>query len=189
MSRLTHTQFTRLSRFLQDLYIGRNHAALITHLLSSLHTLIDCDLISYTEMDFARSQLTYSWGPDHPTLREALRPGLERTGHQHPTIPYILKTRGERSVQISDFLSLRAYKKLDIYQDFFRHVDTNYQLATLVTARPFFMIPVCFNRKHRDFKSQDRAQLDLLHPHLVQASRNAHAIDLMNSQLIARTTP
>jgi DNA-binding CsgD family transcriptional regulator len=112
-----------------------------------------------------------------------LRPGLERTGHQHPTIPYILRTRGEQSVQISDFLSQRAYKKLEIYQDFFKHVDTNYQLATLIGVKPSFMVPVCFNRKHRDFKTHDRAQLDLLRPHLVQACRNAQTIDLLTTQL------
>lgn len=125
----------------------------------------------------------YNWGPDNPTLRESLRPALERTGHQHPAVPYLLRTNGEHSVQISDFVSQRAYKKLDIYQDFFKRVDTNYQVATLLTVRPSFMIPVCFNRKHRDFSMHDRVQLDLLRLHLVQASRSAQAVTQLQNQL------
>ncbi len=183
MTRLSHTQHNRLSRYLLDLYTMRDHASLVTHILSSLHTLIDCELISYTEMDFRRTQLVYNWGPDHPSLREALRPALERTGHQHPTIPYILKTRGQQSVQISDFLTQKAYKRLDIYQDFFKQVDTNYQLAALIQVKPSFMIPVCFNRKHRDFATQDRTQLDLLRPHLVQSFQNARIISHLKTQL------
>jgi DNA-binding CsgD family transcriptional regulator len=183
MSRLTHRQYARLLTFLQDLYIIRNQTEFISHVLQSLHAIIKCDLISYTEIDFKNESVMYNWGPDNPTLRESLRPALERTGYQHPAVPYLLKTNGEQSVQISDFVSQRVYKKLDIYQDFFRHVDTNYQVATLITVSPSFMVPVCFNRKHRDFSKDDRAQLDLLRLHLVQASGNAQGITHMQNQL------
>lgn len=183
MSHLTHRQYARFSTFLQDLYIVRNQTQFISHVLQTLHAIIECDLISYTEIDFKNESVMYNWGPDNPTLRESLRPALERTGHQHPAVPYLLRTNGKQSVQISDFVSQRAYKRLDIYQDFFKHVDTNYQVATLITVRPSFMVPVCFNRKHRDFVTEDRVQLDLLRPHLLLASRNAQAVTHMQNQL------
>jgi DNA-binding CsgD family transcriptional regulator len=183
MLQLSHKQYARLSSFLQDLYIARNRTQFIGHMLQMLHRIIDCDIISHSELDFKNQSIIYSWSPDSPTLRESLRPGLEKTAHQHPAVPYLLKTRDERTIQVSDFVSLRAFKNLDIYQDFFKHVDTNYQVATLITLRPSFLVPVCFNRKDRDFSLEDRAQLDLLRRHLVQASHNAQAVTHMQNEL------
>lgn len=185
MSRLSHGQHSKLQHFLAELYTLRDHQTLITHALSACHRLIDCDIVSYNEVDLRHKHVVNKWCPDDPTLRQILLPALERTVHQHPAFPFIFKTHGVRSVKVSDVSPLRTFQRLDIYQHFFKHVDTNYQLGTIVDVKPMFFVGIGFNRKLRDFTTQHHTILDLLRPHFVQATHNARAITHLGKQLSA----
>lgn len=196
--RLNHRQYSRLSKFLLELYTFRDRDSFITHALTSLHSIIDCDLISYSEIDLAPNRVTYKWAPDEPLLRATLNPALERTIHEHPCIPFILHTQGAESVKISDVLSLSALKKLAYYQDFLRKVDTNFQLGSILNVRTSFFSShpkahssdrsdsvhapvIAFNRRHKDFEHADHAMMDLLRPHFIQAFSNAHHVNVFHA--------
>ncbi|MBX3350313.1 MAG: LuxR family transcriptional regulator [Nitrospira sp.] len=185
MSRLSHSQHSKLQHFLADLYTLRDHQTLITHALSACHRLIDCDIVSYNEVDLRHKHVVNKWCPDDPPLRETLLPALERTVHQHPAFPFIFRTRGARSVKVSDVAPLRAFQRLDIYQQFFKHVDTNYQLGTIVDVKPMFFVGIGFNRRHRDFATHHHTILDLLRPHFVQATHNARTVTHLGNQFSA----
>jgi DNA-binding CsgD family transcriptional regulator len=183
--RLSHLQYARLSNFLLDLYTLRDREAFIAHTLSSLHSLIKCELISYSEIDLSPNRVVYRWSPDDTSLRVALNPAIEQTIHEHPCIPFILRTRGARSVKVSDVMPFRALKTLGYYQEFLRKVETNYQLGTIMEVRPSFFSPIAFNRKHKDFQHSDHTVMDLLRPHFIQAFRNANAVSTLNEETVA----
>jgi DNA-binding CsgD family transcriptional regulator len=183
MTQLTHRQYSRLSVFLKGLYKFRDHETFVQHSLTSCHTLIHCDIVSYSEIDLARNRVVNRWGPDDASLRESLHPALERTVHQHPVFPYVFKTHGSRSLKVSDVSSLRNFQSLDLYQDFFKHTATNHQIGTVLDVRPSYFIAFGFNRKTRDFTDQDHTILDLLRPHFVQAAQTAKAVSKIQAQL------
>ncbi|MBX3350312.1 MAG: helix-turn-helix transcriptional regulator [Nitrospira sp.] len=107
--------------------------------------------------------------------------------HQHPAFPLIFKTRGTRSVKTSEACSLREFQRLDLYQSFFKHADTDYQIGTVLDVKPksLFFTVFGFNRKTRDYSTHHHTMLDLLRPHFVQAVHNARTVSRLGEQLSA----
>lgn len=185
MPRLTHRQYSRLSQSLLDLYTLRNREAFVTHTLTSFHDLIGCDLLSYMEINLKRKMiiLQRKWAPEDVALREETRPAMERAIPQFPALSFTLRMRGERSIILSDFVPMAALKKSDLYHDLLKKLDTKYVLGSTIEAKPTFLTPYLFLREHRDFTTDHRILLDVLHPHLVQTFRNASAVTQMQDQL------
>jgi DNA-binding CsgD family transcriptional regulator len=98
---------------------------------------------------------------------------------EHPLIAHSgLKDTG-RSLRISDFLSQQQFHRLALYNEYYRPLNVEYQLGTTLSVSSHQIIAVGLDRDCPDFSEDDRLCLDLLRPHLVQAYRNAHIINLM----------
>ncbi|MBI4445592.1 MAG: helix-turn-helix transcriptional regulator [Acidobacteria bacterium] len=91
--------------------------------------------------------------------------------------------REPKAVKISDFISQRQFHRLGLYNEFFRQLSVEHQIAFILPAPPPLVIGIAVNRAHRDFSECDRLFLNLLSPHLIQAYRNAEAVTQMQGQL------
>lgn len=134
--------------------------------------LIPCDILTYNEIDPRRQRATMVDEPEgviHPKQLAA----LERYAEQHPLVMHYARTREAQPRKISDFVTLTQFRRLDIYHELFRVLDINYQMAITIPSSPELVIGIALNRSRSDFLERDRALLDLLRPHLVQAYRNA----------------
>jgi DNA-binding CsgD family transcriptional regulator len=98
---------------------------------------------------------------------------FERLAGQHPLIRHYALTRETRPRKISDFLTLGEFRRLDLYQEFFREVAVSYQMAVTIPSSNSVVIGIALNRTRRDFSERDRAMLDVIRPHLAQSYRNA----------------
>jgi DNA-binding CsgD family transcriptional regulator len=137
------------------------------YVVEGLPPLVPCDSISYNEVD-----------PGPPRLVSVLEPaGLrfdgdtelwERYMHQHPVVARYLETRDGRAFKISDFLDHGDYRRLELYQQLYRRLRTEHQIAVCLPAPPPLIVGIALNRERRDFSERDRAVLNLARLHLAQ---------------------
>jgi hypothetical protein len=140
--------------------------------MAGIGHLIESDLLTYNEIDTRRQRAFMVQEPTGAISATQVQT-FERLAHQHPLINHYARTRESRPRKVSDFLSLREFRRLDLYQEFFRNVAVKYQMAvTIPSANAALVIGIALNRAGRDFSERDRSVLDLVRPHLVQAYRN-----------------
>jgi len=75
----------------------------------------------------------------------------------------------------SDFLSLNQFKRLGIYNEFYRHFGIQYQLVFYLFQTADLELGMGAQRGFKDFSERDRTMLDLISPHFTLAYRNARA--------------
>ncbi len=154
-----------------ELYAPARSEELPGRFMGCVRRLLDCEHLSYNE-----------FGPGHfcgildPVIDDELNERFAALADQHPSIRHINATGEQGAVKISDFVNLRDWKRTELYNEFFRELDISHQLAFL---QPEGAIQIGFaaNRSRKDFSENDRWILSLLAPHLLQARRNALALE------------
>jgi DNA-binding CsgD family transcriptional regulator len=137
---------------------------------------VAADLSSYTEVNLLRHEVIASLDP--PIDAPGIAAALGRLAHQHPLI-----TRSAAHAEtISDYLSVKAFHRLELYAEVYRPLQAEDQLAINLDRPDGTVIGVALNRGHRSFNQHDREQLDLLRGHIlrgyyrVQARERATAL-------------
>lgn len=183
MDRLTSKQLRGLLDFLRAGYACREQVAFVTHLLGGLSTLIPTEFTGYTEIDHRTGWVgdirTIPVEVEPPGLREVF---LARIA-EHPIPTYYQQTGDGRAVTISDFLTQRQFHRLELYQELFRRVGVEDQMAVTLTGQGPLEIGIGLHRSRRNFTERDRLLLDLLRPHLAQAYANAQAAGAMRQDV------
>ena len=132
-------------------------------ILPGLGQLVPCDLIGYNEVDPAADGtivVTY------PEPLDDTAEALGRLAHEHPLITAC--SNGDlRTQKISDFMSSRAFHRLEIYDEIYSRVGAEDQIAFGLPGK--MVIGIAMNRPRRDFSERDRTILDLIRPHLAHA--------------------
>ena len=186
--RLSHSDWNRVSLFLQDLYAQAEAGAFRRTALTGLSKLIPCEHASYNEIDSRTNAVVVVM---HPWVQEviALAPQLEAHFSEHPQLDFYRQSADRQAYQTADFLSLRQFRQKGIYQNFYRHLDTEHQLACVLSDLGSAEdIGIGLNRKLRKFSERDKAVLNHLRPHLVRARRNAAAIATAESRVQSLTS-
>lgn len=105
-----------------------------------------------------------------------LAPILEAHFPEHPQLRHYRASADRRPYQVTDFLSHRQFRQTGIHRDVYRHLGTENQMACLLSESGATCdIGIGINRRRSDFDERERAVLELLRPHLVQARLNAQA--------------
>ncbi|MFN8217155.1 MAG: helix-turn-helix transcriptional regulator [Solirubrobacterales bacterium] len=136
-------------------------------ILPGLLRVLPADLAGYNEVEPGGEAmvLTYPWQvPARANLE------LPRLAHEHPLIS--VQANGDRrAYKISDFLSARQFRALELYRNLYSEIGAEDQIAFGLPGPR--VIGIAFNRDRRSFRERDRDLLDLLAPHLAQAYRRA----------------
>jgi DNA-binding CsgD family transcriptional regulator len=156
--------------------------------LSLLRGLVGADIASYTEVDEAQLRLMAAakmmpvdgpsgdlskWTFDPPDLLPPVMiSDMASDVHQHPVIAYFARTGDGRALRVSDFLSLREFQRLDIYQQNFRPLGARYQMAAALAVPGPVPAGIGFMRTTSDFTQRERDLLDLVRPHVIVAREN-----------------
>lgn len=139
--------------------------------LEGLSRLVPCDISGYNEVDLAAGTSIVITDPAD-VLFEGVEEGLTRLAHQHPLIG--LQTAGDMTTHtISEFLSVRRFHALELYQDLYRRVDAEDQIAFGLPGR--VVVGIAMNRSRRSFTDRDRAVLEAIRPNLTHAWRQTRA--------------
>lgn len=137
---------------------------------------VPCDIISYDMIDFRTANDTWMARPSGAIPPE-LVPAYRHIG-QHPLVAYQQQTGESRAVKISDFVTGRQFHRLELYNEFFRHLPVEYQMAVGITIGQDGVIGIGLSRSRRDFSESERLLLNLIRPHLVRAYQNAETFTL-----------
>ena len=100
---------------------------------------------------------------------------------QHPFIEASRIDGLATARRISDVMSLTAFKRLDIYNEFFRKLGFDRQLIVGLPTSPITSVALC--RCCRDFTEGDTRVLQALRPHLMTAVRTSTWIAELKAQL------
>jgi DNA-binding CsgD family transcriptional regulator len=136
--------------------------------LPGLSALIGCDVATYNELGHDPAHVHYC---DFPAM------ALDRSTHdvfaahvqEHPLVNHYRQTCDGRPVRISDFISQARFHNLVIYQDFFRRIPVEHQLAMTLAEPDATVIGVALNRGAHDFSDADRDVLTVMRPPLAAA--------------------
>jgi hypothetical protein len=138
-----------------------------TGILPGLQELVPCDLVGYNEVPSGEEALVITY-PDPPL--DVAGEALGRLAHQHPLIA-VQANGDDGAYKISDFLSRREFHSLELYDEIYRLLDAEDQIAFGLPGP--MVIGIAMNRDRRSFSERDRALLDLIRPHLSRAHARA----------------
>jgi DNA-binding CsgD family transcriptional regulator len=95
--------------------------------------------------------------------------------HENPLVQRYLRTRDGRVYRFSDVVSRRQLHALRIYQEFYRPLGVEHQLAFTLPSSSGRILAIALCRCERDFSDDERDLLERARPFLIQAYRNALA--------------
>jgi DNA-binding CsgD family transcriptional regulator len=182
LERLRRRDLETLQASISELYVLGDLRAFRSRIVRLLSAVVPGDLAVYAEIDVRSRRV--SWDPEvEPALGLADAQSVF-TRHMGDLPIFKRYRRGEGSAaKISDFMTQRQFRRTAIYNEFFRRVGLEYQIAKGLPGPPGLVTSVSVLRRGRDFSERHRLLLDLLRPHLNQAYRNAQAVDAMQAEL------
>jgi hypothetical protein len=99
--------------------------------------LIPADWLSYNEVDLLHPEKTLSiLKPEADGIMQRLFPRFNEVAHQHPLITGSMQSNDFPVHKISDFLAQPEFHELELYQDVYRHLGVEYQIAATIKLEP-----------------------------------------------------
>ena len=179
MEELRTRELRAASAFIREMYALRDLQEFQTYIVSALPRVVPADYISYNEANPRARRNTYMSRPRVPAEYE---PAFLKHMGEHPIIAHYQETHNGEALRISDLVPRRGFHRLALYNEFFRPLRTEYQMAFTLPAAAPLVVGVALSRSRIDFSDGERRLLDLLRPHLVQAYRNAEAVTRMREE-------
>ena len=179
MARLSTSDFDRFNACILALHDSNSEViSFRRHAILALRYVISAEHFSYIEFDSSihipqAAPVLEPTGvhlPDSARIFACYR-------HEHPVIAHHQRTNDGGACKISDFLSRQQFHRLGLYNEFYRHLDTEYQLSVTLATGASSVVAIAFSRDKRDFSERDRLMLNCLRPHIAQAEKN---IQLLN---------
>lgn len=178
MAALGQSDLEAVLDFLREAEAVTGPTAFPPELLEGLRELVPCDLVSFCELDRPHRKLireTCSTGEifeDDPEDEELQ--SFWRLRHQHPICAYHDRTGDFSARKLTDFISRRALRRLEIYSEWFLEGGRpEFELEGGLPAPPWHTKVFLFHSDDRDFRERDREVLDVLLPHLAHLYEGA----------------
>lgn len=137
-------------------------------MLRGLRDLVRCDYASYVETNPVAGRAMAFTEPPEAMLAGAPEI-LARNLGEHPLVQHYARTGELRALKMSDFLTRRQFRSTRLYDELFGPAETDYLLSAVLPMPPGLVVGFSLHRRKHDFSERDRALLDLLQPHFVQA--------------------
>jgi DNA-binding CsgD family transcriptional regulator len=171
MSLLLPTEHELFLDCIRELYAFRDVPALRSWLLdTALPKLIPSDWLSYNEVDLVNPTNTVAiLKPESNEFFPRLFQRFTEVAHQHPLITRQMQSADFPVHKISDFLPQAEFHRLELYQDVYKQMGVEYQIAATIKLEPDRITAFALSRREKDYTERDRAILEMLRPHLVVA--------------------
>jgi DNA-binding CsgD family transcriptional regulator len=184
---LSAARLARLHRAIHDVYQASSHDEFISRAISQFRALAPSDYVSYNEVGPRPDQILARLWPD-----EAAQPDIlatwARLAHQSPLLRYYQRTKDGSPRRLSDVISTDNLRALPLWQELYKYLQVNYQLACALPAPQPLVIGIAASRASRDYSDTERALLALLRPHLIQAHDRTLELDRLRARLTALET-
>ena len=182
MERLSQRDLQILLSYLREIYAHHDLESFAANIVSTLPKVIPSEWTSYNEVNPRSQTITYTMEPVPSGFPDGEQVFTQHI-HEHPLINHHQQTRDGRALKISDFLTQDQFHRLGLYNEFYRRLEVEHQMAIILPAPAPLVIGIAVNRGITDFSERDRLLLDLLRPHLVQAYHNAESATWLRQEL------
>jgi DNA-binding CsgD family transcriptional regulator len=108
-----------------------------------------------------------------PEYDESLVPTFTALAHENPLIERFQRTGDGRPYRISDMIDQKTFHATTLYQEFYRPMGIETQVAFTLPSRPQLVVGLALTREREDFSDREVQLLALARPHLIHAYRNA----------------
>lgn len=182
MSVLRGNDIDRLVACTAELYRWNDSPSFEQHVVAVIARLIGDALPSYQSFNFAAgtNQMAFSRRP--AAVDRTLGTFLHFI-HQHPLVNHMLETADARALRVSDVASAGEFRRTDLYNEFYRKVGVEHQLAVRVPMQPWDIAAVILSRGGRDFSDRERELLDRIAPHVLEAGRQFRRFAAISARL------
>ena len=102
---------------------------------------------------------------------------------QHPGLRFIERRHVNTPIKLSDFLNQQQLQRLELCQEYYRLLDTKYQMGMLFPAAANVRIGLAVNRSSKDFSEEERCLFNLLRRHVAQAFVRTNAAESCGSNV------
>jgi DNA-binding CsgD family transcriptional regulator len=141
---------------------------------------VPCDRVGYNEIT-----------PDDafaitvPDFDPSLAPTFAALIYENPLLQRHAQTGDGRPYRISDLMDQPTFHGLALYQQFYRQIGIEWQVAFTLPARAPLIVGIALTRTRVDFTDREVQLLALARPHLMQAYRNAELSSARKAMLVA----
>jgi DNA-binding CsgD family transcriptional regulator len=162
--------------FLLALYRQQDVDGFAAQIVRSLPELISTDMISFNEVDPETGKSRTVVAPTGADRFPGSEEIFERHVRQHPYVACWPRFEDGRAHRVSDFMARGEFRRLAIYNDYYRRIGTEHQLAIALPGAAPWVRGVALSRGPRDYSDRERQLLTELGPHMIQAYRNAELL-------------
>jgi DNA-binding CsgD family transcriptional regulator len=164
--RLNDTQL--LLELISEAYSFEDLAQFRAGVVEALNRVVPSDRVGYNEI--APNQVLAVMIPEYD---ESLMPRFIALSHENPLIARYRRTGDGRPYRISDVVDQETFHATPLYQEFYRLMGIESQVAFCLPSRPQLLVGLALTREREDFSDHEVQLLALARPHLMQAYRNA----------------
>ena len=165
---LTDTQL--LLELVGEAYSFEDLTQFRSGVLEVLNRVVPSDRVAYNEI---APDETFAVMIPESESDASLLPIFTAHAHENPLISHYQRTGDGRPYRISDMIDQRTFHATALYQEFYRHMGIESQVAFSLPSRPQLLVGLALTRGHADFSDREVQLLALARPHLMQAYRNA----------------
>ena len=141
--------------------------------MAGIAELVPCIEVCYIEMVPAEGRVRWRVTPDRGDLLEEFAPLFGQLMRQNPLVRRFEEAGDTRTLMWSDFVSPQELAHTALYQQMFRQLGVESQMAVTLPAPPGVVVGFAVNGDRTGFSERDRAVLNRLRPHLAHTYRVA----------------
>jgi DNA-binding CsgD family transcriptional regulator len=138
--------------------------------LEILNRMVPSDWASYNEVATEPKETFVVAIPEIPEYLVSI---FSKLAHENPLLMRVRRTGDGRPYRFSDVIDQQALHGLALYQEVYRPLEVESQIAFTLPARSPLVLGIALSRGREDFSDREVQLLALARPHLMQAYRNA----------------
>jgi DNA-binding CsgD family transcriptional regulator len=131
-----------------------------TGAIALVRELVPCESASYNEVKPGAGAIVVADPPGWLTSENLQIFGTY--AGENPLIAHYTRTGDGQPLRFSDFISRRRLHRLTLYDNLYRHIGVEHQIAFVLPSPPGEVVGIALNREHRDFTPEEAAMLDLV---------------------------
>jgi|GEM_PF-7115418 len=186
MSQLSHADYAAVLEAVREIHAHGNLQTFPYRIMRVLAKLVAADSMAYEELNPALNQMIGFCIPDEARPMKLLKMFQEVYLPTHPTFQGYVRQKVIEPRSLADYLPRSQFVNSGLYKDYYKPAGVEDQLAVYLPAPDPILIAVAFNRTRWRFSEREKAMLDLVKPHLMQAYWNSKIVtDLANSKVAA----
>lgn len=168
----SEADFRLVAESLLGLHQHKERETIWQAMIQALDRIVPSMAVAYNEVDHLENRIRIHHNHSSPGEVEKLTPAVHLFAHEHPVNNFQMATNCKSAMAISDFLTQRQFKRLGLYNEWYKPLGVNHQMSLYLPSPSHLQIALTLQRDKTAFSEKDRFLLNQLAPHLALAYEN-----------------